>query len=112
MKFLRTFLNLVVWSYVIFSALLLSTLLNENTTFSISNEEQTILLYKIIAGAGAALLIAKLLVNYLYVTSLKHEQHLQQLKINELKADLYDSRQEFRNNNYKFARAEEAEASF
>lgn len=108
MKTLRTLFNLVVLSYVVFSTLLLSTLLKENEVFKLATEQDTIILYKLITGGGVFLLLVKLLISHLYVASLKHEQHLQNLKINELRANLYEKRQEFRSNSYKLNRVEEA----
>ena len=101
MKALKAILELFVIGYVVFTALLLATVLNENTIFNIQTEAQVLLLYKALVAVGGVLMFAKLLVTRLYVADLKHEQHLAQLKINELKADLYEKRQEFRSNSYK-----------
>lgn len=111
MKALKTILELFVIGYVVFTVLLLATVLNENTIFNIKTEEQVLLLYKAIVAVGGVLMLAKLLVTRLYVADLKYEQHLAQLKINELKADLYEKRQAFRSNSYK-PREEEPEIEY
>lgn len=111
MKALKVFLNFVSLVYIVFTLLLLTAVLNENTIININTEEEVLTLYKAIVAIGGVILFAKLTVDYLYVADLKHEQHLAQLKINELKADLYEKRQEFRSNSYKArTEAEEDEA--
>ena len=109
MKALKAFLDFLVISYIVFTVLLLTTVLNENTILNIHTEEQVLLLYKAIVAIGGVIMFARLLANHLYVADLKHEQHLAQLKINGLKADLYEKRQEFRSNSYR-PQAEETEA--
>ena len=110
MKALKAILDFLVLAYIVFTVLLLTGVINENTIFQISTEEQVLTLYKVIVAAGGVLMFSKLLVSRLYIADLKHEQHLAQLKINELKADLYEKRQEFRSNSYKQAKTEEAAA--
>ncbi|PRY07878.1 hypothetical protein CLV24_12268 [Pontibacter ummariensis] len=107
MRALKAILDLLVLAYVVFTVLLLTSVLNENTIFNISTENQVLDLYKIIAAVGGVLMLARLLVSRVHVAGLKHEQHMAQLKINELKADLYEKRQEFRSNNYQRAQVEE-----
>ena len=111
MKALKAILDFLVLAYIVFTVLLLTGVINENTIFQISTEEQVLTLYKVIVAAGGVLMFSKLLVSRLYIADLKHEQHLAQLKINELKADLYEKRQEFRSNSYKQAKTEEAAAT-
>ncbi|WP_299826162.1 hypothetical protein [uncultured Pontibacter sp.] len=111
MRALKSILRLFVIGYIVFTVLLLTTILNENTVFDIRTEEQVLLLYKTLVAVGGVLMLAKVVVNRLYIADLKHEQHLAQLKINELKADLYEKRQEFRSNNHR-PKAIEPEAAY
>ncbi|MCC9168356.1 hypothetical protein [Pontibacter harenae] len=111
MKALKTIFDLVVLGYIVFTVLLLTTILNENTIFNISSEEQVLLLYKILGAVGACIMLARLLVNNMYIASLKHDQYRANLKINGLKADLYEKRQEFRYTRPRQAKAQEAEVS-
>ncbi|MCC9136487.1 hypothetical protein ACFSKU_06510 [Pontibacter silvestris] len=108
MKILKAALDLILVAYIVFAVLLLATVLNENTIFNVSSENQVLVLYKVLVGVGAGIMLLKLLVNYLYITGIRHEQHRADLKINELKADLYEKRQAFRSNSIKQPEAREA----
>jgi len=108
MKALKTFLDVVVIGYVIFLVLLLSTILKEQVIADISSGEQLLEFYKIVGAIGAGIMLARLLVSNLYIASIKHEQHLANLKINGLKADLYEKRQEFRHIRQEQPKAEVA----
>lgn len=107
MKALKAVLDLSVLAYTVFIVLLLTTVLNENTLFDIDSENQALTLYKILAAAGCVLMLIRLLANHLHIADMKYDRHQAQLKINNLKADLYDKRQEFRSNKNKDAKAKE-----
>lgn len=112
MKELKTLTDVVVFCYVLFLALLLTNLLDQNALFEITTEEQTLTLYKTLGAIGAGLMLVKLFVGKLYITSLKYDRHMAQVKINELKADLYERKQAYRSNSYReSARVEMAVAS-
>jgi hypothetical protein len=101
MKALKTLSDVVVFCYAMFIALLLTNLLDAKAMFEISAGEQFLTLYKVLGAAGAGLMLLKLLIGKLYITSLKHDRHMAQVKINELKADLYERKQAYRSNSYK-----------
>ncbi|WP_242920766.1 hypothetical protein [Pontibacter liquoris] len=111
MKTLNAILNVVVLAYVVLAILLLTTAVKESDLFDITTPQQVLSFYKILLAVGGGIMLTKLLVNSLYISGIRYEQHQAQLKINELKADLYEKRQEFRSNSYKQARATEAEAA-
>lgn len=112
MKGLKTLSDVVVFCYAMFIALLLTNLLDHKTIFEITTEEQTLTLYKALGAVGAGLMLVKLLIGKLYITSLKYDRHMAQVKINELKADLYERKQAYRSNSYReSARMEMAVAS-
>jgi hypothetical protein len=101
MKELKTLSDVVVFCYAVFIALLLTNLLDHKAIFEIATEEQALALYKALGAVGAGLMLVKLLIGKLYITSLKYDRHMAQVKINELKADLYERKQEYRSNSYK-----------
>lgn len=109
MKGLKTLSDVVVFCYALFIALLLTNLLDQNAIFEISTEEQTLTLYKTLGALGASLMLVKLLIGKLYITSLKYDRHMAQVKINELKADLYERKQAFRSNSYRESHMERME---
>jgi hypothetical protein len=109
MKELKIFSDVIAFCYALFIALLLTNLLDQNAIFEISTQEQTLTLYKTLGAVGAGLMLVKLLVGKIYITSLKYERHMAQVKINELKADLYERRQAFRSNSYHESRVERME---
>ncbi|MFT2009250.1 hypothetical protein ACMA1I_11290 [Pontibacter sp. 13R65] len=101
MKALKTILDLVVIAYVLLVMLLLTSLLDAATFFNLSTESQLHTLYKVLLTTGAALLVARLCLGYIIVADKKHHLHKAQLKINELKAELYERRQAYRNKNHQ-----------
>ncbi|PKV62482.1 hypothetical protein [Pontibacter ramchanderi] len=101
MKELKTLSDVVVFCYAMFIALLLTNLLDHKAIFEITTGEQALTLYKALGAVGAGLMLVKLLIGKLYITSLKYDRHMAQVKINELKADLYERKQEYRSNSYK-----------
>ena len=107
MKALKAILDLSVLAYTIFIVLLLTSVLDENTIFEIDSENQALTLYKILVSAGILLMLARLLANHLHIADLKYDRHRAQLKINNLKADLYEKRQAFRSNRNKGSFSEE-----
>ncbi|WP_018479874.1 hypothetical protein [Pontibacter roseus] len=111
MKTLKTVSDAVAFCYAVFIALLLTNLLDQNAIFSITTEEQTLILYKSLGAIGAGLMLLKLWIGKLYIASLRYDRHMAQVKINELKADLYERKQAFRSNSYRESRMEMAVAS-
>ena len=109
MKALKAVLDLSVLAYTVFIVLLLTTVLDENTILNTATDNQALTLYKILIAAGCVLMLARLLANHVHIADMKYDRHQAQLKINELKADLYDKRQEFRSNSYSTKAKEEAE---
>lgn len=107
MKALKALLDVLVIGYVIFTVLLLAGAINENAILNTTAEEQALTLYKILVAVGGVMLLARLLMSSVYIADMKHEKYRAQLKINELKANLYEKRQAFRSNSYKKAPAEE-----
>lgn len=102
MRILKATLEFFILAYVVFTVLLLSGAIDENTIITINNSsQQPLQLYKAIVAIGGVLLLAKMLANRVHVADLTYAQHQAQLKINELKADLYEKRQEFRSNSYR-----------
>lgn len=101
MKELKTLSDVIVFCYALFIALLLTNLLDHKILFEITTEEQALTLYKTLGAVGAGLMLVKLLIGKLYITSLKYDRHMAQVKINELKADLYERKQAYRSNSYK-----------
>lgn len=103
MKALKALLDVLVIGYVIFTVLLLAGAINENAILNTTAEEQALTLYKILVAVGGVMLLARLLMSSVYIADMKHEKYRAQLKINELKANLYEKRQAFRSNSYKKA---------
>lgn len=101
MKSLKTLSDVVAFGYALFLALLLTNLLDAQAMFEITNDKQLLTLYKVLGAVGAGLMLVKLLVGKLYITSLQYDRHMAQVKINELKADLYERKQAYRSNSYK-----------
>lgn len=101
MKVLNTLLNVLVVTFTVFVVFLIAGIADEKAIFEIETEAQVLWLYKIMAAIGGGLLLLKVMVSSLYIANLKYETFRAQLKINDLKADLYEKRQEFRSNSYK-----------
>ncbi|WP_068837315.1 hypothetical protein [Pontibacter akesuensis] len=106
MKLLKGLLDLIAFGYIIFTLLLLAGVVDANTVLNNDVEDRVLTLYKIIAAAAGVILLARTLVSNLYIADLKHDRHRAELKINELKASLYEKRQAFRSNSYQEAAAE------
>lgn len=102
MEAIKKFVNVVVILYLIAATLIYLDVLkigqdtnpNFNTTFYI---------------IGGVILLLELLVENLYITTLKREHVHGQRKINELKALLYDQKQEMQQ--YRSGRTPEAQPS-
>lgn len=101
MKVLNTLLNVLIVAFTVFVVLLIAGIADEKAIVEIETEAQVLWLYKILAATGGGLLLLKILVSALYIATLKHETFKAQLKINDLKVDLYEKRQEFRSNSQK-----------
>lgn len=101
MKTLKAFLDVVVIGYIIFTVLLLAGAIDENAILDPDVKDQALTLYKILVAGGGILLLARVLMSSLYVAEMQHDRYRAQLKINELKASLYEKRQAFRSNSYK-----------
>lgn len=107
MKPLKGLLDVLSVAYVVFTLLLLTGVADANAILGGSPETQTIDLYKSIVAAGGVILLARVLMSSVYIADLKHDRYRAQLKINGLKADLYEKRQAFRSNSYKEAKEQE-----
>ena len=108
MRILNTLFNIFAVAYALTLALVLTSLVSESALFShIKTEPQVLQLYKALAGVGAGLLLLKVVLSSLYSGNLRYENHIAQLKVNDLKVELYEKRQEYRNNNFRATIAEE-----
>ena len=101
MRAFKAFLGFLVIAYVIFTVLVLTSALNVEAVFNVQTEDQALTMYKVLVAIGGVLMLARLLITRLYIADIKHDRHMAQLKINRLKADLYEKRQAFRSNSYK-----------
>jgi len=111
MKVLKAVLDVVVLAYFVFTIFLLTSVIEVEAMFEVSAGTEVLDIYKMLVAGSAGLMLVKLLVTNLYIADISRAQHLAQLKINNLKADLYEKRQAFRSNSYKQARVEETEAA-
>ncbi|MBF9255185.1 hypothetical protein I2I11_17945 [Pontibacter sp. 172403-2] len=111
MKALKAVLDVVVLAYIAFTILLLTSVIEVEAMFEVSAGAEVLDIYKMLVAAGAGLMLVKLLVTNLYIADISRALYLAQLKINNLKADLYEKRQAFRSNSYKQAHVEETEAA-
>lgn len=108
MRILNTLLNIVAVAYALTLALVVTNIVAESAIFTqVTTEARVLQLYKILAASGAALLLVKVVFSTLYSGNLRYENHIAQLKVNDLKVELYERRQEFRNNNFKTPVTEE-----
>ncbi len=108
MRILNTLFNIVAVAYTLTLVLMLTGIVSESAIFSqVKTEAQVLILYKVLAGAGALMLISKVVLSSLYSGNLRYENHISQLKINDLKVEIYERRQEFRSNNFKTQITEE-----
>lgn len=112
MKALKVILDVLVVGYVILTVLLLAGAIDENAILdNVNAGDQALILYKILVAIGAVVMLARVLMSSLYIADMKHDRYRAQLKINQLKANLYEKRQAFRSSSYKEAPAKkEAEA--
>ncbi len=81
--------------------------MDENAVLATGGEDQALTLYKILVAVGGVIMLARVLMSSVYIASMKHDRYRAQLKINELKANLYEKRQAFRSNSHKEAPAQE-----
>ncbi|MBC5775890.1 hypothetical protein H8S95_17580 [Pontibacter sp. KCTC 32443] len=108
MRILNTLFNIVAVAYALTLALVLTSIVSESAIFNhIRTEAQILQLYKAFAGVGAGMLLVKVILSSLYSGNLRYEHHISQLKVNDLKVELYERRQEFRNNNFRTPITEE-----
>ncbi|NEM99649.1 hypothetical protein [Pontibacter burrus] len=108
MRILNTLFNIVAVAYALTLTLVVTGLVAESAIFTrVRSEADILLLYKTFAGVGAFLLLVKVVLSTLYSGNLRYENHIAQLKVNDLKVELYERRQEFRNNNFKTPATEE-----
>ncbi|MER2998126.1 hypothetical protein [Pontibacter populi] len=108
MRILNTLFNIVAVAYALTLVLLLTAIVAESAIFtSVRTEAQVLVLYKALAGAGAGMLLVKVVLSSLYSGNLRYENHIAQLKVNDLKVELYERRQEFRSNNFRTPITEE-----
>ena len=108
MRILNTLFNIVAVAYALTLALVLTAIVAESAIFNqVKTEAQILLLYKTFAGVGAGLLLLKVILSSLYSGNLRYENHIASLKLNDLKVELYERRQEFRSNNFRAPIAEE-----
>ena len=108
MKILNTLFNIVAAAYALTLMLLLTAIVSESEIFNqVKTEAQVLMLYKAFAGVGAAMLLVKVVLSSMYSANLRYQSHIDQLKINDLKVELYERRQEFRSNNFRTPIAEE-----
>ncbi|WP_299758924.1 hypothetical protein [uncultured Pontibacter sp.] len=110
MKALKALLDVLVFCYIIFTVLLLAGAIDENAILNTTIEDEALTLYKGLVAVGGVVMLARVLLSNVYVADLEHEKYRAELKINNLKATLYEKRQAFRSNNYKEAFAEEQQA--
>ncbi|GAB3822837.1 hypothetical protein [Pontibacter rugosus] len=98
MKTLQGLLDVIVFAYIIFTVLLLAGIIDANSFLNISSDDKALTLYQLLIAAGGVIMLARVLVSNLYIANLKHDRHRAELKINGLKAELYEKRQAFRSN--------------
>ena len=92
MEALKRILNILSGLFVLLALLIIFDILNRTyfiTTFNLVNLEGT---YRALLLVAVVLLALQLLVHALHAASLKADNRRANLKINELKADLYDKR--------------------
>jgi hypothetical protein len=94
MEALRKFTNVLVLLFLLFAVLVLLNVISTeylDATFTSFNPENY---YKTIFGIAAAFLLVYLLISNMSILSLKKERNLLNHRINELKANLYDKKEE------------------
>ena len=90
MEGIKKFINIVVMLYLVVAALIYLGILNVGQA---SNPD----FYTTFFLVGGAIMLLELIIENLYIMSLKRGQVHTQHKINELKAQLYDHKQELQN---------------
>ncbi|TPE45139.1 hypothetical protein [Pontibacter mangrovi] len=110
MKACKALLDVLVFGYIIFTVLLLAGAIDENTILDTNAQDEVLTLYRALVATGGVVMLARVLMSSIYVADLQHEKYRAELKINNLKATLYEKRQAFRSNNYKETYAEEQQA--
>jgi hypothetical protein len=112
MKIINALLDFLIVTYVLLTVFLVTDVVNESKILNFDSGNEVLILYKVIIAIGGFIMFAKLLISKLYIADFKHDKYRAGLKIDELKADLYDKRQEFRNNSSKdLAKTEDVEVS-
>lgn len=96
MKSAKKIVNILAISYLIFAALIVFNILNRSFFINLFNQQNLEGFYTVLFMIGCVLLLLELVTEALYIRSLKRENQLAQLKINELKAKLYDQKLEYR----------------
>ena len=94
MEALRKLTNVFVLLFLLFAVLVLLNAISTeylDTTFTSFNPENY---YKTIFGIAAAVLLVYLVVSNLSILSLKKERTVLNNRINELKANLYDKKED------------------
>ena len=108
MRILNTLFNIVAVAYALTLALVLTAIVTESAILNqAQTDAQILLFYKTFAGIGAGMLLVKVLLSSLYSGNLRYENHIANLKLNDLKVELYERRQEFRSNNFRTPITEE-----
>jgi len=94
MEALRKFVNILVLVFLVYAILVLLNVISteylDNTFTSFSPENY----YKTIFGIAGGLLLLYLIVSNLSILTLKRERNVLSNRINELKATLYDKKEE------------------
>lgn len=100
MEALRKIANILVLLFLVYAVLVLLNVISTeylDTTFTSFSPENY---YKTIFGIAAGILLLYLMVSNLSILALKRERTLLNNRINELKANLYDKKEEtIRNQN-------------
>ena len=94
MEALRKFTNFLVLLFLIFAVLVLLNVISTeylDATFTSFSPENY---YKTIFGIAAALLLVYLLVSNVSILALKKDRNILNNRINELKANLYDKKED------------------
>ena len=94
MEALRKIANVVVLLFLVYAFLVLVNVISTeylDTTFTSFNPENY---YKTIFGISAGILLLYLLVSNLSILAMKRERTLLNNRINELKANLYDKKED------------------
>ncbi|MDX5348352.1 MAG: hypothetical protein LPJ89_02770 [Hymenobacteraceae bacterium] len=96
MKKTKRIVNILAIVYLIFALLLVFNVLNRDFFISLFNQRNLEGFYATLFFIGAFLLALELIVEALHLKAVARDRQLDEMKITELKAKLYDQRQEFR----------------